>query len=180
MNKLIEQLRAGHLPPAAEIILHLEQADERNRLQQSIMDKAASILLEGTVSEDGIDPAQADACIDQIRGIFNDIGQTTVEHNLGLVYAKVAEIAGIPPDDEFNILTVLDTLQPGPGTDEALASREDSSRLDALEHAGGFMRGTDGGAPAFRIFGRDTWHDSLRAAIDKGQQANAVAAVGAQ
>lgn len=167
MTNLIEQLRAGHFPPATEIILHMEQAEERSRLQQSIMDKAASILLEGTVSEDGIDPVQADACIDQIRGIFNDIGQTTVEHNLGLVYAKVAEIAGIPPEDEFNILAVLDTLQAGPGTDEAPANREDSSRLDALEHTGGFMRGTDGGAPAFRIFGSDTWHESIRAAIDR-------------
>lgn len=172
MTNLIEQLRAGHFPAATEIIFHLEQAEERSRLQQSIMDKAASILLEGTVSEGGIDPVQADACIDQIRGIFNDIGQTTVEHNLGLVYAKVAEIAGIPPDDEFNILAVLDTLQAGPGTDEEPASREDSSRLDALEHAGGFMRGTDGGAPAFRIFGSDTWHESLRTAIDKVLLAN--------
>lgn len=172
MTNLIELLRAGHLPPAAEIILHLEQAEERNRLQQSIMDKAASILLEGTVSEDGIDPVQADACIDQIRGIFNDIGKTTVEHNLGLIYAKVAEIAGMPADDEFNIWAVLDTMQPGPGTDEAPASREDSARLEALEHTGGFMRGTDGGAPAFRIFGSDTWHESLRTAIDKVLLAN--------
>lgn len=180
MTNLIDLLRAGHLPPTTEIILHLEQVEERNRLQQSIMDKAASILLEGTVSEDGIDPVQADACIDQIRGIFNDIGKTTVEHNLGLIYAKVAEIAGIPPNDEFNILAVLDTMQPRLRTDEAPASQADSLRLDAPEHAGGFMRGTDGGDPAFRIFGRDTWHDSLRAAIDKGQQANAIAAVGAQ
>lgn len=58
------------------------------------------------------------------------------------------------------------------------AGKDDALRLDALQLAGGFVRGSDAGAPAFRIFGFDSWHDSLRTAIDKGPLAIATSASG--
>lgn len=42
----------------------------------------------------------------------------------------------------------------------------DTLRLNMLEQVSGFVRGTDCGRPAFRILGHDTWHPSLREAID--------------
>jgi hypothetical protein len=52
----------------------------------------------------------------------------------------------------------------------------DAARLDALAEAAGFMRGTAGGAPAFRVFGNDSWHPDLRTAIDDHQRDRARAA----
>lgn len=43
---------------------------------------------------------------------------------------------------------------------------DDTRRLDVLEHAGGFVRGSDGGKPAYRILGFDSWHPTLRDAIE--------------
>lgn len=42
----------------------------------------------------------------------------------------------------------------------------DTYRLNLLEAAGGHVAGSDGGRPAFRILGFDTWHPTLRQAID--------------
>jgi hypothetical protein len=42
----------------------------------------------------------------------------------------------------------------------------DTQRLDALEKAGGFVAGMDAGKRAYRVFGSDQWHGSLRGAID--------------
>lgn len=43
----------------------------------------------------------------------------------------------------------------------------DGARLDKLSAAGGFVHGLSDGAPAFRIFSSDTWHPTLRTAIDE-------------
>lgn len=51
----------------------------------------------------------------------------------------------------------------------------DTERLDLLERCGGFVRGTDAGAPAFRLFGSDRWRPSLREAIDQAQTDRAAA-----
>jgi hypothetical protein len=110
MTDIITRLRERAPELANEIIAHIDELNERIRNQHGTMDKAASIMLEATLSEDGIDSELADECIDQIRGLFTEIGKTTVEHYQGLIYAKVAEIAGIPPDDEFNIMDELDKL----------------------------------------------------------------------
>lgn len=49
----------------------------------------------------------------------------------------------------------------------ALADLSDSERIDCLAASGGFIRGSDGGQVAFRIFGHDAWHPTLREAIDE-------------
>lgn len=43
----------------------------------------------------------------------------------------------------------------------------DAGRLDALARTGGFVRGMAEGVTAFRVFGSDSWHQNLRAAIDE-------------
>ncbi|WP_426106309.1 hypothetical protein [Massilia sp. TSP1-1-2] len=166
MTDIINRLRTCAAPFADEIAAHIEELEQRVRDQHATMDKAASIMLEAIVSEDGIDAELADACIDRIRGMFAEVGKTTVEHYQGLIYAKVAELAGIPPHDEFDIMAELDKPRPGPPS-------PDTVRLDALTEAAGFMRGTSVGAVAFRVLGHDSWHPDLRAAIDDSVRAKA-------
>lgn len=110
MSDIIQQLRESKAPFSDQIIDHIEHLEERLRHQHVVLDKAASIMVEATTTEDGIDPEQADACVDQIRGLFTEIGETTVEHYMGLIYAKVGQLAGIPPDDEFDVMAELDKL----------------------------------------------------------------------
>ena len=42
----------------------------------------------------------------------------------------------------------------------------DTLRLNMLEHAGGFVRGSDSGKASFRVLGYSSWHATLRNAID--------------
>lgn len=123
MNSIIQQLRTGDQPPPLEIADYIEGLEKRIRDQHATMDKAASIMLEGVVSEDGIDSEQADACIDQIRGMFAEVGKTTVEHYQGLIYAKVAQIAGLSEHDEFDIMAELDKIGGGLAASAAHAAR---------------------------------------------------------
>lgn len=46
------------------------------------------------------------------------------------------------------------------------APESDTYRLNLLESAGGHVAGNDCGRPAFRILGFDTWHPTLRQAVD--------------
>jgi hypothetical protein len=110
MSDIIERLRERAPDLADEVIAHVTELNERMQNQHTIMDKAASIMVEATVSEDGIDAEAADACVDLIRGMFGEVGKTTIEHYQGLLYAKVGQLAGIPPDDEFDIMAELEKL----------------------------------------------------------------------
>lgn len=52
------------------------------------------------------------------------------------------------------------------GTQPA-AGAADTIRLNLLEAAGGYVAGTADGKQAYRIFGSDEWHPTLRGAIDE-------------
>jgi len=67
------------------------------------------------------------------------------------------------PNPGSLILTRARKHRPGTPIPDATG---DTLRLNMLEHAGGFVRGTDCGKAAFRILGHDTWHPTLRGAID--------------
>lgn len=48
-----------------------------------------------------------------------------------------------------------------------LAPSQDTLRLDCISQMGGFVAGMSNGAMAYRILTRNTWHPTLRAAIDE-------------
>ena len=47
------------------------------------------------------------------------------------------------------------------------APSKDTARLNDLRKMGGFVRGTSEGEPAYRILTRESWHPTLRMAIDE-------------
>jgi hypothetical protein len=102
---LLERLRAEPNHPLAASALALIER------QQLLMDKAASLLVEACESEDGVDTAQAEACIGAIRGAFNDVGKTTAENYLDQLFTRIGAAAGLPPHTEFNPLAVLDQMR---------------------------------------------------------------------
>ncbi|MDQ1835332.1 MULTISPECIES: hypothetical protein [Massilia] len=111
MNDLITRLRLANDPTADVAADHIATLSERVAIQQTIMDSAASILVEAIASSNGIDEAQAEACIASIRGKLADIGKTTAEHYLELICDRIAATAGIGPQMEFNPLTALDQIR---------------------------------------------------------------------
>lgn len=111
MNDFIEQLRASADPLAAEAVTHIAALNDRINSQQAIMDRAASIMVEATVSDDGIDSGQADECVDAIRGKFAEVGKTTAEHYLEKLYNRIGAAAGIAAGDEFDPLVVMDHIR---------------------------------------------------------------------
>ncbi len=78
--------------------------------QQILLDRAAGIIVEALVSDDGINKAQANACVDAIRGGLAEVGKTTVEHNFERLCNRIASVAGLRMGEEFNPLSVLDLM----------------------------------------------------------------------
>lgn len=111
MNDLITRLRLTNDPTANAAADHIATLTELVASQQAVMDRAASVLVEAIVSSNGIDEAQAEACIASIRGQLADTGKTTAEHYLELICDRIAATAGIGPQMEFNPLTALDQIR---------------------------------------------------------------------
>jgi hypothetical protein len=104
-----------HSPEAAAYIAALEQqianqADYIKR-QQTIMDRAASIMLEACLSDDGIDTEAADQCMDATRNVFKEVGKTTTEQLLQTLYDHICAAAGFPPGTECDPLHVLHQMR---------------------------------------------------------------------
>lgn len=76
----------------------------------TMLDKAASLLTEAALSEDGGDGDQMLECVASIRGTFSDIGKTTLECQFEALYEKIRIAGGIPEGDEFSATSVLDEL----------------------------------------------------------------------
>lgn len=76
----------------------------------TMLDKAASLLTEAALSEDGGDADQMLECVASIRGTFADIGKTTLECQFETLYEKIRIAGGIPEGDEFSATSVLDEL----------------------------------------------------------------------
>ncbi|MDQ1835485.1 hypothetical protein [Massilia scottii] len=68
MNDLIAQLRLANDPTADAAADHITTLTERVAAQQTVMDRAASILVEAIESVDGVNAPQAEACISSIHG----------------------------------------------------------------------------------------------------------------
>ncbi|NHZ65870.1 hypothetical protein [Massilia genomosp. 1] len=111
MNDLIARLRLANDPTADAAADHIAALSERVAIQQTIMNRAASILVEAIASTDGINEAQAEACVGSIRGQLAKVGKTTAEHYLELICDRVAATAGIGPNIAFNPLTALDQVR---------------------------------------------------------------------
>ena len=111
MNDLIARLRLANDPTADAAADHITTLTERVASQQTLMDRAASILVEAISSSGGINEAQAEACIGSIRGQLADVGKTTAEHYLELICDRIAATAGIGPHMEFNPLSALDQIR---------------------------------------------------------------------
>jgi len=112
MNDLIAQLRAAtSLPLSAEAADRIESLQARVAAQQTIMDKAASIMVEAILSDDGIDTGHADECVDAIRTSLGEVGKTTAEQMVERLYTRIAAAAGLPPDSEFDPVHVLDQMR---------------------------------------------------------------------
>ncbi|WP_211440940.1 hypothetical protein [Collimonas humicola] len=75
-----------------------------------LLDKAASLLTEACLSEDGIDGDQAMKCVEAIRGKFAEIGKTTVESEFDKVIEMIRVAGGVPEGDEFSVSAVLKEL----------------------------------------------------------------------
>ncbi|MCE3606408.1 hypothetical protein LXA47_22780, partial [Massilia sp. P8910] len=97
MNDLIARLRLANDPTADAAADHIAALSERVAIQQTVMDRAASILVEAIASADGINEAQAEACVGSIRGQLAEVGKTTAEQYLELICDRVAATAGIGP-----------------------------------------------------------------------------------
>ncbi|NIA00834.1 hypothetical protein [Massilia sp. CCM 8734] len=111
MNDLITRLRLANDPTADAAANHIAALSERVAIQQTVMDRAASILVEAIASTDGINEAQAEACVGSIRGQLAEVGQTTAEEHLENLCARIGAAAGIAPHIEFNPLAVLDHMR---------------------------------------------------------------------
>ncbi|MDQ1817192.1 hypothetical protein RBA41_28200 [Massilia sp. CCM 9210] len=111
MNDLIAQLRLANDPTADAAADHITTLTERVAAQQTVMDRAASILVEAIESVDGVNAPQAETCISSIHGQLADAGRTTAEQYLERICERIGATAGIPPYTEFNPLTVLDQIR---------------------------------------------------------------------
>ena len=111
MTEIVDRLRLSSNPLVSQAALEIECLKDQITAQQTIMDRAAGILLEATVTEDGIDVAQAEVCIDSIRGKLAETGKTTAEQFMDLLYTRIGAAAGYPPGSEFNPLAVLDAMR---------------------------------------------------------------------
>ncbi|MCY0916504.1 hypothetical protein [Massilia antarctica] len=111
MNDLITRLRLANDPTADAAADHIAALSGRVAIQQTVMDRAASILVEAIASTDGINEAQAEACVSSIRGQLAAVGKTTAERYLELICDRVAATAGIGPHIAFNPLTTLDQIR---------------------------------------------------------------------
>lgn len=69
----------------------------------TLLDKAASLMTEAALSEDGADPDQMLDCVASIRGTFADIGKTTLEAQFENLWEQIRVAAGFAPDDEFSL-----------------------------------------------------------------------------
>lgn len=85
MSDLLNQLRMSSDPLTVQAAQEIQTLRERTETQQTIMNKAASILAEAISSDDDIDGLKADACIDLIRGKLAEVGKTTAEHFVDLL-----------------------------------------------------------------------------------------------
>ncbi|ATQ79265.1 hypothetical protein CR152_32330 (plasmid) [Massilia violaceinigra] len=108
---MITRLRLANDPTANAAADHIAALTERIASQQTVMDRAASMLVEAIASSNGIDEAQAEACISSIRGQLAEVGKTTAEQYLELICDRVAATAGIGPHIGFNPLTALDQIR---------------------------------------------------------------------
>ena len=111
MNDLIARLRLANDSTADAAADHIAALSERVAMQQTVMDSAASILVEAIASSDGINEEQGEACISSIRGQLTEVGKTTAEQYLELICDRVAATAGIGLHIAFNPLTALDQIR---------------------------------------------------------------------
>jgi len=77
----------------------------------ALLDKAASILNDATLSEDGIDGDEALSLIHAIREAYATIGKTTTEQTNDVLFETLRELAGIPEDDEFTLLQAKEAIE---------------------------------------------------------------------
>lgn len=111
MTDLIQRLRSAGDALASEAADNIERLGKRAVDQQTIMDKASSIMLEAILSDDGIDEGAADACMDAISGNLEEVGRTTTETYLQRIYDRISAAAGFSPGTEFNPLHVIDQMR---------------------------------------------------------------------
>lgn len=147
--------------------------------QQTIMDHAASIMLEACLSDDGIDADKADQCLDAIRGKFKALGRNTSEDFLQILCDWIGAAAGFPPGTEFNPQQVLEQM----GMTMAVQSRNgqylelllESTWKPGTETTGPRLLTSPAGEPAqYRDFPIGTgWPDALQAVLSERAKASA-------
>lgn len=75
--------------------------------QQILLNKAASLLGEAALTEDGIDGDQALDLVDAINNGFKDIGITSTDGALNRLYEAVCAAAGVSNEDEICAIKAL-------------------------------------------------------------------------
>ena len=128
-----------------------EAADGIETLAQTVekllqVSDKMSALLAGEIAAPGsLDVDLAMACTDSVRGAHAELGRTPLEAYLQKIYDRLAAAVGIPSEQEFNPLAVLDQLR------VVLSAQQQNAAMLELILSWNWTPGSDTVAPTLLV-----------------------------